>query len=142
MNTYTFFNVKEYFDPIPKIDRWLNPFEQLVSDEIDQNPISIFVTKRALEQLNKQRNAIYIEMQLMYSCVLKKRTIFHRHPGFEFQSLGDNINVCFRSVQAASCAPEEFAKHYPEKREFEPKRFPKKLFVDYKNKSWEGCFEL
>lgn len=142
MNNYTFFNVKEYFAPIPRLERWLNPYKPLLTTKTNTGTIQILVTHRAKKQLASLSSELYIEMQLMYSCILKKRTIFHDKPEYKYKNIGHKINICFRAIQPTSCDPEEFAKNYPEKRELETVTFPKKLFLDYKNNQWQGYFEL
>ena len=142
MNTYTFFDVKSYFAPGPRIDRWLHPFRHYLTANTREGKLEVKLTgraKKAIAQLDKE---LYIEMQLMYSCIPKKRVIFHEQTELDFEHIGQQLNICYRAVQPTACDPAEFAKNYPIKKEVKKVNFPKRLFIDYKNKSWNAYFEF
>ena len=142
MKTYTFFDVKAYLNLNERVDNWLNPHQLLCSYSLSENPLNIYITQRAKKQLKQSSEKLYVEMQLLYSCLLKKRTVFHSGTEYSFEPVNDQINICYRAVLAQRCDPEEFARHYPEKQTFDPTSFPQALFLDFKNSAWQGYFEF
>ena len=126
------------------LDRWLNPYK--FSEKILMNDKSLEVswTKRANQVLSQRNYPLFVEMQIFFSCVVKKRVLFHDSCEHESQFVSDNLRVLIRPVEAASCDPVEFAKNYPEKRELESSKAIKmrarSLSIDYINGEWVGEF--
>lgn len=132
--------------PLRLLDRWFNPFHHAKTINLDGKALSIYWTHRAEQALLLRDTPLVIEMQLYFSCVVKKRLIFHDTTTLDTVSVTDNLQLVFRPVEALSCDPVEFAKHYPVKREFSThgalKMHPSALEVDYKNGQWSGSFTI
>lgn len=136
-------------DPVAVIEHWLNPeaYEHILT--LRGKPLRISWTRRAERQLRKQSQPLLAEMQLYFSCVVKKRVLFHPSAGEEklqWLVVDDRIKVAFRAVQANSCDPVEFAAHFPVKGEFETlaavKMHPSHLHLDYQGGQWRGDFTV
>ena len=141
-----------YFEipsPFAMIERWLNPQSYQRKLELRGKPLTVSWTKRADRALAQRGQPLLAEMQLYFSCVVKKRVLFHEATlGDEVETLAvnDQLHVAFRPVEANSCDPVEFAKNYPVKRSFESKgaskMHPKSISVDFKKGRWIGEFTI
>ena len=129
---------------------------------LNGSPLAVQWTKRAEHQLRTTQQPLIAEMQLYFTCVVKKRVLFHKlnhklnhelnhelfHETFPEQTtkVSQTLSVIFRPVEASSCDPEEFAKNYPEKRKLTStaasKMKPKYLHIDFKNGMWSGEFGI
>lgn len=102
--------------------------------------------------LEQRQTPLLVEMQLYFSCVVKKRVLFHAHDTGDIEQtdeivrVNDKLHVVFRAVQASSCDPVEFARHYPVKQEFRTrpalKMYPSRLKLDYPQDGWLGEFSI
>ena len=103
---------------------------------IKEHPVNIEWTHRAKKGLIHRNTPLIIEMQIYFSCVAKTRILFHESTTLETTRVGDNIEVCFRTVKSNSCDPTEFANNFPIKRPLKTtgasKINPKKRSLDYK----------
>jgi len=126
------------------VDRWLNPYSRSKIIQFNDKPLEISWTKRANQRLSKRHQPIYVEMQLFFSCVVKKRVLFHEVCEHESVFVTDNLRILFRPVEAASCDPVEFAKNFPEKRTLETpgaiKMRARSLLIDFVEGQWLGEF--
>ncbi len=141
-----------YFElpnPVALLQRWLNPVTHTKQLMLREQPITVSWTRRAERQLQRLDRPLLAEMQLYFSCVVKKRVLFHQQlPRDELQLMpvNDRLQVAFRAVQATSCDPLEFAANYPVQQEFETpgasKMHPKSLQIDYRDGDWLGEFSV
>ena len=133
-------------NPLSILDRWLNPYRHHQDTELNGKKLKVSWTQRANEALLLRDSALVVEMQLYFSCVVKKRIIFHDVYNNEATSISDRIVISFRPVEASSCSPEEFANNYPVKQQLTSKSavqmHPSVLELDYKNASWQGTFSI
>lgn len=133
-------------DPVRWLDRCLNDFKQLRSIRLNQRDLLVKWTRRADEALQCLQRPLIVEMQLYYSCVVKKRVLFHDQVNFETTSVNDKIEIAFRPVAAAACTPEVFARDYPEGRSLSDgpasRLVPKQLQIDYRKGRWEGQYSF
>ena len=133
-------------NPFEILDRWLHPFKHNTRIQLRGKNLDIQWTGRA-EQALKQRNSpLTAEMQLYFSCVVKKRVLFHEQSNLEKTSVNNKLDISFRSVQSTACSPEEFANNYPVKGEFDSdaahKMRPSLLCLDFVNGQWQGEFAI
>lgn len=102
----------------------------------------------AAERVLEGRSApLIVEMQLYFSCNIKKIVYFH--DSFDEAGLvevDDRLKVCFRPVKARVCDPAEFARSHPEDHRFDSpaaqKMGSKRLQLDYREDQWRGSFML
>ncbi|KPK12062.1 MAG: hypothetical protein AMJ68_03660 [Acidithiobacillales bacterium SG8_45] len=133
-------------NPLQMLDRWLHPVRHTKRVSLRDREMEVEWTSRAQHELEKRDTPLVVEMQLMFSCVVKKRTIFHDSCDLDTVAVSDKLKVAFRPVEPTSCDPVEFATKYPVKREFDSaaslKIRPKHLLVDYVNGEWAGEFGI
>lgn len=133
-------------NPLHIIDRWLNPFRHSSITELNGKNIKISWTQRADDAFSLRDNKLIIEMQLYFSCVVKKRLIFHDNDDLDYVTINNKLGVVFRPVEASSCSPEEFASNYPVKQQLTSnsavKMHPSSLEIDFKNSDWQGTFTI
>ncbi|MGD8526809.1 MAG: hypothetical protein PVJ63_11210 [Thioalkalispiraceae bacterium] len=132
--------------PITILDRWLHPFRFSKSVQLGDYPLEVRWTKRADRALAKRAQPLNAEMQLYFSCVVKKRVVFENDKNRPTVTVTDKLAVNFRAVPASSCSPEEFASNYPIDGEFNSdasrKMHPCRLDIDYKNQQWSASFQI
>lgn len=137
---------KSYFaipDPALFFDRWLNAYSYQCFIKLNDKDIEVNWTKRAAEALNLRSLPLIVEMQLYFSCVVKKRVVFHDQVDFvPVKTVNDRLKLYYRAVQSAACAPETFVQEYPQQGLLESEAArnmqPSKLNIDYKNRQWQG----
>ena len=124
------------------LDKWLNPYSFKQTIEFNNKSLTVSWTKRAEKILQKRESPLYVEMQLFFSCVVKKRVLFHSLCEHNSVSVTDHLSILFRPVEAASCDPVEFAKNFPERRELNSagaiKMRARSLKIDFVNEQWVG----
>jgi len=143
-------NIHESYFAIPSplsiIDRWLNPFRYKNTIELDGKGLRIELTHRAENALQLRDAPLVVEMQLYFSCVVKKRTLFHQDTQLEVTPVSDKLHLVFRPVEALSCDPVEFASNYPVKRQLTSnsavRMHPSLLQIDFKHNNWSGQFMI
>lgn len=128
------------------IDRRLNPYRHQVDAILRGKPLAISWTARAERALAARDAPLIAEMQLYFSCVVKKRVLFHGRSELPATPVDERLQVLFRPVESTSCDPVEFARNFPVKRAFDSpaaqKLRPSALQLDYRNGSWVGEFFL
>ena len=140
-----------YFSPFSgsPLATWLNrklhPYTREIRCSLNQHQLVIKLTQRADQALAELPHTLTIEMQLYFSCMVKKRVLFHTQAvSFETDQVTPQLNIAYRSVQSDTCSPEEFAAQYPQKQVLDnpvtKNRAPSELSVDYIDNKWEGDF--
>ena len=132
--------------PLEIFDRWLHPFKYQTNISLRDNDLSVSWTTRADRALKARTQPLIAEMQLYFSCVVKKRVIFNSHAVHDTTPVLPGLEVCFRAVPASSCSPEEFARNYPVDGEFDSQAskqmHPSALFIDFKDQQWVASFNI
>ena len=103
-------------------------------------------SKKAFIQTSKLNEAIYLEMELHFGCMVKKRVsqvnIKNDMPTVK---LDKNIFLSFKPIMTNVCAPKDVNIHELKAIDVhnieKPERFvPDWLYVDYKDGAWGGEF--
>jgi len=147
MKNKSLFSFSPLFNPFYLFDKISNAFTHSQRINLSDKTLDISWTNRAELQLQQSQSKLTVEMQLYFSCVVKKRVIFFSYnQDFETTYVNDDMQIAFHTVEASSCDPVEFAKNYPAKRILDSenalKMRPKKLEIDFKNKKWVGEFTV
>lgn len=133
-------------NPLQILDKWFNPPRHSKTVTLRDKPVEVEWTRRAQRALESRDNPLIVEMQLYFSCVVKKRVLFHDSYDLETVTVNNDITVAFRTVESTSCDPIEFAENFPIKQEFESKAAskmrPKHLLVDYVDDNWVGEYRI
>lgn len=130
-------------NPLLIFDRWLNTYSHQRFVILNDKKIEVNWTERVEDALRLRSGPLMVEMQLYFSCVVKKRVVFHDRTDFKpVVAVNDKLQLCYRAIQSAACDPETFARDYPEQRELESKAAgnmqPSKLNIDFRNGMWQG----
>jgi hypothetical protein len=128
------------------IDRHRNPYTHGSTLMLRDRPLEVRWTERAERELGKRETPLTAEMQLYFSCVVKKRVLFHDAPDHPGTPVDTRLQVLFRAVESTACDPVAFANNFPVRREFDSAaatRFhPSRLLIDYQAGSWCGEFHI
>lgn len=109
--------------------------------------LTVCWTDAAEQAFTHRTRPLIVEMQLYFSCNIKKLVYFH--DSFDEADLvvvDDRLRVCFRPIKAKVCDPVEFARSYPEDYRFDTpaarKMGSRQLKLDYSKGQWVGSFML
>lgn len=97
-------------------------------------------------QLNLLTEPLAVEMELYFSCLIRKAVRFGRDAqAAQFSSVSPHLKVGFRPIMTKSCNVKDFEVEPPVE-DFpivKPEAFvPKRLKIDYKSGKWSGDFFL
>ncbi len=131
-------------NPVQLLDRWFHSYCHHRAIILNGKKLRVQWNGRAERALCNRREPLVIEMQLYFSCVVKKRVLFHDQTDFETTEVNDYIQIAFRPIQAAACDPEEFARNYPVGRVLNApaatRMIPSKISIDFRKGRWQGEF--
>lgn len=119
--------------------------------------ITVSLSDQAVQQNEKLKNLLLIEIQIYFSCLLGKRLAFYTDTEFngawqvdkkqfdsminDAQSLTDNIYIRFNTVMTKACPVSDYIGP-PPITDFAIKNqkpyVPSWLAIDYKNNAWSG----
>lgn len=103
-------------------------------------------TTRAEQELARRDAPLQVQMQLYFSCVVKKRVLFPEageilHDGI---ALDGRLVIQLRTVQSDRCDPVSFAANYPIQAELDSGQAKqmraRELRIDYRQGHWQGEF--
>lgn len=107
--------------------------------------IEVRLSNAASAALAVQGTLLVVEMELYFSCLIRKRVRFlsTQHPDALCATVDDRLTVCFRPVMTRSCALSD-VEGQPELETFpiqRPEAFlPKWLALDFRRGAWSGEF--
>jgi len=131
-------------NPLRVLDRWLNRYRYRQTVQINQRSLEIRWTERAERELDMREQALIVELQLYFSCVVKKRVLFHQRAGFATTRVDERLEIAFHAVASAVCDPNEFALNHPAGRDLSPgpaaRMVQNVVEIDYRAGHWEGQF--
>lgn len=132
-------------NPLAWLERRFHRYRHHQTLRINQREIEFSWTDRAETALQHRRRALVVELQLYFSCVVKKRVLFHQPPmDFESFRVNDKIELYFRPIASAACDPNEFATRYPPGRDLSAgaaaRMLPRSVEIDYRRGNWQGQF--
>ena len=111
--------------------------------------IQVEISKHAERQLNNRKVPLFIEMELYFSCLLRKeiriREALREKLDEEFTAqLSDILHISFRPVMTKSCSVSSCEGESPPLSDFpiqKPQSYvPKWLKLDFKKGEWCGDF--
>jgi len=108
--------------------------------------IAINYSKSAKQQFSRLSSPVYLEMELLFSCMVTKRIVqvSEKHCSLQVQ-LNNSVFLSFRPIRTNVCAPNDVDIYEHDAVEIidieEPERFiPDWLYIDYSNNIWGGEF--
>jgi len=130
--------------PLRVLDRWLNRYRYRQMVQINGRSLQLRWTERAERELNRQDQTLIIELQLYFSCVVKKRVVFHQRAEFNTTPVDERLEIAFHPVASAVCDPNEFALNHPSGRDLSTgpaaRMVPAVVEIDYRDGCWQGQF--
>ncbi len=115
---------------------------------INGKPVAVEWTARAQRALESRPAPLMVELELYFSCLVKKFVHFREHPGSHgVAPVNDRLSLYFRPVMSTACSIET-AERLGRQPETEittasiRKIAPKRVWLDYRHGSWVGKFWL
>ena len=131
-------------DPRRVLDRLLHRCRHRRSASIGERRVEVCWTERAARELQRRRQPLVVELQLYFSCVVKKRVLFHDHAIADSVPVSNELRLAFRAITSAACDPLEFAANYPQgevlSNAASARMLPRRVELDFRQYGWEGAF--
>ncbi|VAW50222.1 hypothetical protein MNBD_GAMMA05-2063 [hydrothermal vent metagenome] len=111
--------------------------------------IQVEITKKAAQQLSNRLHPLFIEMELYFSCLLRKEIRIRESARGQIDEaftaqLSDNLHISFRPVMTKACSVSSCEGEAPPLSDFPIKKpqsyVPKWLKLDFKKGEWCGDF--
>lgn len=109
--------------------------------------LQVEVSRAARTALAGRRSPLIVEMELYFSCLIRKRVRFPDaiHAGALCTVVNDGLTICFRPVMTRACAIDPNVEK-PELEAFpiqRPEAFvPRSLVIDHRHDTWSGEYTL
>jgi hypothetical protein len=113
--------------------------------EIHGKPVQVELSASAEKKLQGLAEPLPVEMELYFSCLIRKAVRFGQDATGDFVFAGPRLKIGFRPVMTKACAVNE-VEGEPPLEDFpivKPEAFvPKRLMIDFKSGEWKGEFTL
>jgi hypothetical protein len=108
-------------------------------------PLKLTVSQRAQTQLARRTSPLFLEMELYFSCLIRKRVLVHESmDDLDAVTLADKLMAWFRPVVTETCAMRGVERDNPPVKDMpilNPERFyPHWLTLDYRRGKWLADF--
>lgn len=124
----------------------LFPADNSATATLHDRPVEVVWTRSAARQLAGRPRPLVLELELYFSCLVKKFVHFHDEaPGRETARVTDKIHLFFRAVTSTACAPDvaERLGRQPET-ELQTRTVralaPRRVRLDYARGAWKAEF--
>lgn len=111
--------------------------------ELQGKSLHIELTRQAARALAARQTPLTAEMELYFSCLIRKRVRFVERSSENAVAAGEKLRVCFRPVMTAHCGKEHGGDE-PPLTDFpisNPAAFvPAWLRIDHRDGRWQGAF--
>lgn len=109
---------------------------------IQNKPVQVLLSKSAEKALQQRESTLFVEMELYFSCLIRKQVLFHeRQRQADSVTVNEKLSVSFHPVMTESCMIKD-AEPEPVKSDFDIQRrecfTPRWLKLDYKKGNWLG----
>lgn len=108
--------------------------------------VRVTLSQAAEQQLARRQRPLLVEMELYFSCLIRKRVVF-RDPESERSTaaIEKPLDITFRPVMTRQCGI-DYAGTEPPVTDFpivnKAAFTPRSLEIDYVNQHWQGQFQL
>jgi len=131
-------------DPRRALERRLHRYRHRRTVVLGERQVEVRWTGRAARELQRREQPLAVELQLYFSCVVKKRVLFHESEPRDATPVTEKLRMSFRAVLSAACDPLEFAARYPQGEVLSntaaARMVPRLLELDFRRGGWEGEF--
>jgi hypothetical protein len=125
-------------------DRWINRYRYRQTTQLAGRQIEVRWTARAERALQASPRPLIVELQLYFSCVVKKRVVFHQQADLATTRVNRRLEIAFRPIASRACDPDEFALHYPAGKDLSAgpaaRMIPRSVEIDFRRGHWQGQF--
>lgn len=120
--------------------------ESIIHANLEEKDIAVHVSDRAKRALNSRTTPLHVNMELYFSCFVKKIIHFsdsQTRP--DSIKIMDNLFASFRTVQSKSCNIHDLeGDNKPTLIDLPVEKckaiVPKHLFIDWKRGKWKGSY--
>lgn len=106
-------------------------------------PIEIHVSQTASAALAQRTMPLLVEMELLFSCLLRKKVRFYEEGATTDMAVSQGLAVSFRAIMTKSCSISSLDGQPPAE-DFPIKKvhpfIPHWLSIDFRNGQWLGDF--
>ncbi len=132
-------------NPLRLLERCCNRYRLRQRVSLNRREVEVRWTRRAEAEMRRADAPLVVELQLYFSCVVKKRVLFHDAPaGFDTLRVNERLELAFRPIASAACDPKEFVAKYPVGRDLAAgqaaRMVPRAVEIDCRRGRWEGQF--
>jgi hypothetical protein len=112
---------------------------------VNGKSLRVALSKAAKRALERRADALLLEMELYFSCLIRKRVyVRDDFKGVDAIPVSDKLHISFRPVMTQSCAIRDVPRDNPPVRDMpivRPERyFPHWLTLDYRRGEWLAEF--
>ncbi len=112
---------------------------------VNGRSLRVALSKAAKRALEQRADALLLEMELYFSCLIRKRVyVREEFKGVDSIPVSDKLHISFRPVVTQSCAIRDVPRDNPPVRDMpivRPERyFPHWLTLDYRRGEWLAEF--
>ena len=112
---------------------------------VGERSLNLKISKRAQAQLDRRTSALFLELELYFSCLVRKRVYVRETlDAHDVHTVSDKLQVRFRPVVTETCAMREVERDNPPVKDMpivHPERyFPHWLTLDYVRGEWLAEF--
>ena len=111
---------------------------------IHGKPVRVKWSASAEKEMCNRRSPVLAEMELYFSCLIRKRVLFHEvGGGASYVAINENLQITFRPVMTKSCGTLDGTGKPPldDMPVTNPAAFvPSWLTIDFKRGQWQGEF--
>ncbi|PKM45731.1 MAG: hypothetical protein CVV05_05585 [Gammaproteobacteria bacterium HGW-Gammaproteobacteria-1] len=112
---------------------------------IDDKPVAVELSSAAADALARRDTPLLAEMELLFSCLIRKQVRFIEGGGAEDSTpITDGLALRFRPVMTAACHVSDLGRDAPPLADFpivNARAFiPRWLRIDYRGGQWHGEF--
>jgi len=110
--------------------------------QINEKPVEVKISDKANAELNTRKKPITAEMELFFSCLIRKRVCFYEND--KGIAVTKGLNIDFHPVMTRHCADTELQEDGPPMTDFplaKPQSFtPRWVSIDFNKGKWLGEF--
>jgi len=114
--------------------------------QLNGKTLKVKLSRAAEQQLARRPQPLYVEMELYFSCLIRKRVVFRESaPDLSGTAADEQLNISFRPVMTRECGI-DYAGIEPPVTDFpmvnKAAFTPRLLSIDYVDQHWQGQFQL
>jgi hypothetical protein len=110
---------------------------------LHEKVLEIYLSDAAHQMLSLRQSPLYVELELYFGCLTRKRVRFHVDNDSDYCHVSDKLQLLFRPVMTQRCSMYD-RDRTPPVTDFPIERagrfIPRWVNIDYRNGCWQGEF--